>query len=458
MAGASQTMAGWISGRRPGWSPTAIGGAKRAVLDTLAVMLAGRDEPATQAVRRAAAQWGTGNAWCVLGGPLPPQSAAMVNGTAAHALDWDDVLDPALNHPSAALVPAVLALAGEMGLSGAACIDGYLTGFEIMARLGEAMNVVHYHRGWHTTLSLGATGVAAACARMLGLDARGTRMAIGLSVSMAGGSKRQFGSMAKPLHAGLAARNGMMAAQLAAAGVTAADEAFEGEWGYLAMTSGPGAPGLSAPLAKLGQTSAMDEYGAWAKLYPCCASTHRPVDALRAMAAEQPFAAADLAWADCHVSEVASANLRFPDPTDPDQARFSLQYCMAAALVDGTLTTASFHPEQLARKAVRALLPAIRMHVDPARSAAAGGKDYREGARVTLRLKDGRVFERSVEIPRGHPRDPASDAELEAKFRLGSHAALDRDGADAVIEAIGSLHRLDSIHPLLTALGGPPRC
>jgi 2-methylcitrate dehydratase PrpD len=137
-------------------------------------------------------------------------NAALANGTAAHALDYDDVLDPSMSHPSAALVPALVALAEATGAGAPAVIDAYLVGFEVTARLGKAMNLEHYRRGWHTTLSLGSPGVAAACGRLLGLDARRMAMALSLSTSMAGGSKRQFGSMAKPLHAGLAAKNGIL--------------------------------------------------------------------------------------------------------------------------------------------------------------------------------------------------------------------------------------------------------
>ncbi|HVY15439.1 MAG TPA: MmgE/PrpD family protein [Rhodopila sp.] len=445
-------MAEWVAAPGRAWSARCRAGARLAFLDTLAVILAGRDEPATAALAPVAGKWGAGPAWTVVGARLPAPWAALLNGTAAHALDWDDVLDPAMNHPSAALVPALLALGEQEGASGPACLDAYLTGFEIMARLGEAMNLAHYHRGWHTTLSLGATGVAAACARLLGLSAEAARHAIGLSISMAGGSKRQFGSMAKPLHAGLAAKNGLLAAELAAAGVTAAAEVFEGAWGYVEMTTGAGAPGFASVLPRFGDPPAMAQYGVWTKLYPCCASTHRPVDAMRALAAEHRFGAADLEDAACWVSAVSNANLRFADPASPSEARFSLQYTVAAALTDGTLTMDSFTPAQIARPAVRALFPRIRMLVDPALPGDTHAAESREAARVMVRLRDGRQLEHHVIDPRGHPGDPANEAELEDKFRLAAAGALGGARTDAALDMIRHLPMLPSLAPLTAIL------
>ena len=243
--GATLRLSAWCSETSRQWSRAALDGARRAFVDTIAVMLAGQDEACTAGVRRAVALWGEGSCHVFGGTSLPAPWAALVNGTAAHALDYDDVLDPAMSHPSAALVPAILALAENRGASGIDCLDAYLVGFEVQARLGEAMNLVHYKRGWHTTLSLGSMSVAAACARLMQLDTKQTAMAISLATSMAGGSKRQFGSMAKPLHAGLAAKNGLVAAQLAASGVTGVDEPLEERWGYIDLMAGDTAPGLA---------------------------------------------------------------------------------------------------------------------------------------------------------------------------------------------------------------------
>src|SRR3954470_17941252 len=160
-------LAAWCAGTPCEWRAESLECARRAFVDTIAVMLAGQEEACTAATRRAVATWGNGPCLVMGGAPMAAPWAALVNGTAAHALDYDDVLDPAMSHPSAALVPAILAVGETQDASGADCLDAFLVGFEVLARLGEAMNLAHYKRGWHTTLSLGSMGVAAACARMM---------------------------------------------------------------------------------------------------------------------------------------------------------------------------------------------------------------------------------------------------------------------------------------------------
>jgi 2-methylcitrate dehydratase PrpD len=412
-------------------------------------MLAGQNEPGVQAVRRGVAAWGPGGCFVVGAAEgMPAPAAALVNGTAAHAIDYDDVLNPSMSHPSAALVPALIALAEATGAGTAEVVDAYLVGFEVLARLGEGMNIAHYRRGWHTTLSLGSPGVAAACGRLLKLDAGRMAMALSLSTSMAGGSKRQFGTVAKPLHAGLAAKNGMVAAQLAAAGVEGVAEPFEGKWGYLELMAGDTAPGFAQLVERLGAPPAMEQHGVWLKAYPCCASTHRPVDALRRLRGEMQ----DMTRIEALVSEVAAANLRYRVPATPSEARFSLPYCLAATLEDGTLTMASFSESAIARPSIRALIERIEMQVDPA---LAGDKPVNEATeRATLRvsLADGRFLQEVRDVPHGHPDDPLSEDELGAKFLDCARGALPPDRAAAALERLQRFDRLNRIEEVTTLL------
>ncbi len=438
----------WCAETPRAWPAEATERVRRAFVDTLATLLAGRQEDCTVAVRAGVGVFGAGPCFAAGGARLAAPWAALVNGTAAHALDYDDVLEAALNHPSAALVPAVMALGEQTGATAADCIDAYIVGFEVMARLGEAMNQVHYSRGWHTTLSLGAPAVAAACARLLRLDARRMAMAISLGTSMAGGSKRQFGSMAKPLHAGLAAKAGLLAAQLAASGVSGIAEPLEGHWGFVEMFAGEGAPGLGQAIAKLGGRSAVEEFGIWAKYYPCCASTHRPVDALVSLRLDP----AEVVRIETLVSEVAVANLRYREPQEVAEARFSLPYCLAAALHDGPLTPASFTPQAIRRTPVLDVLARTEMLQDPTQPASRPITETVEIGRVKVFLKDGTVREAEGVTPHGHPRDPLTDAELAFKFRACAAAgglapqaaerALDALGAFACLGEIGRLTRL----------------
>ncbi|WP_426955457.1 MmgE/PrpD family protein [Muricoccus radiodurans] len=445
---AAARLAAWCAEVPRGWSAASLEGARRAIVDTIAVMLAGQDEACTTNTRHAVRGWGDGPCHVMGGRPQAAPWAALVNGTAAHALDYDDVLDPAMSHPSAALVPAVLALAEAENASGAEALDAFLVGFEVLARLGEAMNLVHYQRGWHTTLSLGSMGVAAACARMLRLDAGRMAMAISLATSMAGGSKRQFGTMAKPLHAGLAAKNGLVAAQLAASGVTAVDDPFEGRWGYIELMAGDTAPGLARAVQRIGDPPAMEQYGAWAKAYPCCASTHRPVDALRSLGL-RPDAVTRIEAA---VSEVAAANLRYRIPHTPNEARFSLPYCLAATLADGTLTVSSFTPEAIARPTLRPIMERVTMTVDPELTADRPVTESFERGTLDVTLADGTRKRVAVLTPRGHPDAPLSEADLEAKFRDCASPALTPAAVDAALERLSHFGRLERVSELTSTL------
>lgn len=447
---ATARLAAWCANAPRDWSAACLDGARRAFVDTIAVMVAGQDIACTTGTRKAVAPWGAGLCHVFGGGTLAAPWAALVNGTSAHALDYDDVLDPAMSHPSAALVPAILALAEERGAGGAACLDAYLVGFEVLARLGEAMNLVHYQRGWHTTLSLGSMGVAAACARMMGLDAHGMQMAISLATSVAGGSKRQFGSMAKPVHAGLAAKNGLMAAQLAASGVTGIEEPLEGRWGYLELMAGETAPGFDTAFAKLGAPPAMEEYGVWAKFYPCCASTHRPVDAIRSMGLKPD----QIARIEADISEVSISNLRYRVPRNPNEARFSLPYCLAAALEDGMLTVGSFTQEAVTRDSLVPLMERVELRLDPELKADRAVTESFERGTVTVTLTDGRVLKEAVLTPRGHPGAPLSDDELAHKFRDCAKGLLTEPRMEEALGLLARFGSLPSVAPLMDVLTG----
>src|SRR5207244_10014372 len=201
--------------------------AARAFLDTIGVRSAGATEPAARAVQRVVQADGSGPC-AVVGTSLRASAgnAALANGTAAHALDYDDMCFVSLAHPSAPLVAAAWAAAEIAGASGRALLDAYVVGFEIEGRLGRAMNPRHYRRGWHCTSTLGTIGAAAACARLLGLDQTRVPSALAIAASCASGLKENFGTMVKPLHAGLAARNAVLAAELARAGMTASAAAI----------------------------------------------------------------------------------------------------------------------------------------------------------------------------------------------------------------------------------------
>ena len=452
--GATRRLGRWVAEAPRAWSGEAERRAAGAFVDTAACMLAGADDAAPRAAHAGVARWGAGDA-TVAGSPhrLAAPWAALVNGTAAHALDYDDILEISNAHVSAALVPALLALGQERGAGGKSCVDAFIVGVEVMARLGEAVNMTHYFKGWHTTSTLGAPAAAAACARLLGLDATRTTAALSLATSLASGAKRQFGTMAKPLHAGLAAKNGIVAAALAESGVTAAEDAYEGERGFVDLLAGVPRERLEAAIADFDAPPAIERYGLWQKVYPCCGSVHRPLDALLDMRGEGGLGPRAVAEIDALLPEIAVQNLPYAAPADAMQARFSLPYLLASALVDGRLALDAFTGEALARGDVRALLRKVRMRPDPAQPGDVNVDEVPLSATVTVRLAGGAERSRTVRDPRGHPARPLGLTELHAKFVDCASRALPLTEHDAAFEALAGLARAPDLNAIASHLG-----
>jgi 2-methylcitrate dehydratase PrpD len=393
----------------------ARGAAARAVLDTVGVMLAGASEPAARIVQRVIANEGNG-ACRILGTGLiaGATSAALANGTAAHALDFDDMCFVSLAHPSAPLVAAVLAAGELVHASGRALLDAYIVGFELEGRLGRAMNPRHYQRGWHCTSTLGTIGTAAAAARLLGLDATAAGHAVCIAASEASGLKENFGTMVKPLHAGLAARNGVLAARLAQAGMTASVDALQGAQGFLVAMDGERDPKAFGDFtADLGSRWEMLETGVTVKLYPSCAATHPMLDALLDLKRREEFSADDVSAIQVGVDAITPTVLIHDRPATGLQAKFSMPFCAAAAIVYGRVGIETFDERQLQNPSMTALRDRVAMQVDPTLDASAPPLTQ---ARVAVRLRDGRVLSASANGARGYPERPASDGELGTKF------------------------------------------
>ncbi|MFC3337795.1 MmgE/PrpD family protein [Paracandidimonas soli] len=455
-SGATFRLSEWCANVPAQWSKAELGSASIAFIDTIAVMLAGSSQPAQQDFSEAVLALDGGNGKATVAGRSLAASvpwAAMINGCAAHQLDFDDVLDPSMSHPSAVLVPAILALAQSRANSGKDCLDAYIVGLEVLARLGEAMNLAHYSNGWHATSTLGAMAAAAACSRLLRLDVRRTQMAISLASSMAGGSKCQFGTFAKPMHAGMAAKNGIISAHLSSMGTDAIEEPLEGPWGYIALTCGSEAPGFARVLQKLGKQSAMEEHGVSIKLYPCCNSTHRPIDALLAVLAQHAFAIEDIARIEVHISEIAARNLRYSRPETPAQARFSLEYCLAIALRQRNGPgPADFTPHAVLDTEVQSLLPLMDIRTDPelAMPGSAGEAPHR--IHLTVHLKDGRKIDQRMEHPLGHPKNPVGQDTLRRKFDACVKDVLGEDKADSLWRQLSALEQQQDINTLMALL------
>lgn len=419
--------------------------ARAGCIDTVACMVAGAHDPATETARGAVARWGSGAAMTV--GDVerrPAPWAALVNGTAADALDFDDYDVPAASHPSAVLLPALLALGEERGASGRSILDAYIVGLEVQMRLGEALNMSHFVKGFHPTATIGTLAASVACAHLLGLDAGGTGNALSIATSLAAGSKGQLGTTTVHLHTGLAAHNGVLAASLAEAGATGSADALDGASGTLRLLADDDAPGFEVPLAKLGNPLAIVEYGLCVKPYPCCSYATSAIDGLLRLRGEHRLVADDVVEVTAHLPAHNMEFLRFHDPADELEARFSMEYCLSVALVAGGVVVSDFTPEAIARDSIRVLSSRIRMEALPL----AGGPC---SERVVVKHVDGRTLETTVDHPRGSAGLPISEADLLAKFDSCVEGVLGVPVAASLKQVLLDFDSLDDIGDL-TAL------
>jgi 2-methylcitrate dehydratase PrpD len=414
-----------------------------AVCDTVGVILAGAPETAAMIIRRTVIAESQGN--CRVFGTAERANAgdaALANGVAAHAHDYDDMCFVSLAHPSCALVPSILA-AGELtGASGAAVLDAYIAGFELECRLGLVMNPRHYHeRGWHCTSSIGTLGAAAAAARLLQLDAPSTMHALGIAASLASGVKENIGSMVKPLHAGMAARNGITAARLAKAGFIASEQSIDGPQGYLvAMDSQKSPAALVDAGADLGSRWEILETGVTVKLYPSCAATHPPLDALLRLKRRNNITAEDIAAIDVEVDSMTPRLLIHSQPSTTLEAKFSMPFCAAAAVVFGHPTLETFHLEKISEPRVQKLLPLVTMRTNPAFDTAAPLSQ----ANVSIRLKDGRTVSERADGARGYP-GRLTDDELNTKFLACAQRSLTHGASVQVLDALRTIESTPEI-------------
>ncbi|MDN5913549.1 MAG: MmgE/PrpD family protein [Pseudonocardia sp.] len=376
---------------------------ERAAVDTVGVLLTGAADPAVEIVAGTLDEEGGPVRSLSTGRMLAARSAALVDGTAAHALDFDDVDDALIAHPSAVLVPALLAAGQNPDVTGAAILDAYALGLLAGRIVAGALGVTgHYALGWHSTGTIGTVAATAAIARLQQLDDDAVRRALGVAGSLAAGSRQNFGTMTKPLHAGTAAAHGILAARLAAGGFTSDPQQMDGPLGFLALHS-DGPSGVTAdpelPIAVN------------VKLFPCCYATHSAAEAALALSREvdDPRALTEIEVA---VPGGGLAPLVHHRPVTGAQAKFSMEYVVAEALLRGRLGLASFAEDRVGARDVQDLLPQVRAREEPGADVAAVGSF----ARVTARDADGREHVAAVDRPLGHASRPVDEAALEAKF------------------------------------------
>jgi 2-methylcitrate dehydratase PrpD len=394
---------------RSGIPPEAMPIVRAGFTDCVAVMLAGRDQDVTRIVgANVGASFGDGVLVAGLGAP----DAALLYGTAAHALDYDDV---ALSgHPSAVLVPAILAEAADRGAGGRTMANAYVAGYEVWAELIRRDADQLHMKGWHPSAVIGTIAAAAACAVVRGLDAGKAAHAAGIAASLAGGVAANFGSMTKPFQVARAAQSGVVAARLADAGMTASPDAFEHKLGFLHAISPKGNVDTAAPAA-LGREWRILETGLNIKLYPVCYCAHRPLDAMLGLVRGEDLNPDDIAGVDVEIGQAQAAVLRNHRPQRALDAKFSAEFAMAAAAIARRCGMSEVSDAFVGRSDVQAFMP--KVSITETSQISREDPLMAPTNRVRVTLRDNRELRSPpVSHPRGHFKNPIDAEALWGKF------------------------------------------
>jgi 2-methylcitrate dehydratase PrpD len=442
--------------RYDGLPPEAVHWAKVGILDTVGVTLAGAREDCTRIVDGIAARGATGPS-LIFGGNrrTAPLEAALVNGTASHALDFDDMNNNFGGHPSAPILPALFALADEIGASGRDFLTAYVAGFEAECKIAMGVHFYHYTKGWHPTATLGVFGAAAACAKLLKLPDDRIATALSIAASLAAGIKANFGTMVKPLHVGHCTRNGMFAALLARDGFSAGDRVFEHKQGFFNVFNGEGNYDAGKILPAWAQPFDIVKPGIAIKQYPCCGSTHSALDAILKLAREHKPVADDIERVDVWTHTRRLEHTNRPEPKSDLDAKFSVQYCMARALLDRRISIEHFEGRAYEEPAVRKLLP--RVHAAPYTTAQFPAENH-FGAEVRVALRGGRALSAKVDQPFGRTSDnPLPAGLLKEKFENCAARVLPRERVAALYPAIQGFENLKDVREVTAIIAGETR-
>ncbi len=453
MTGLTESLGNFVA--QPGFReipPEAARIVQSGFIDSIATMLAARNEPVVEILRRFVADRRSQatEARVLLGVESAGSAdAALINGTATHALDYDDV---ALGgHPSTVLVPAVLAEGERLDVSGETAMRAYLVGYEVWAELYAREPDSYHLKGWHPTSVLGTVGAAAAVASLHRLSPQSCRHALALAASMASGLAANFGTMTKPLHAGRAAACAIDAVRLAAHGLTAAPDAIEHHSGYLAALSPKGAALREGTADTLGRQLRILDSGLSIKKYPMCYATHRVIDAMLDLVEAHDLQLEDVKGVHATIGPAQESMLRNHSPVTALEAKFSLEFAVAAALVARKVGLQQLTDEFVGKPEVRAAMRLVgsstvdtRCPIEPILAL---------NDRLVVDLKDGRTLDSGdIRFARGNAKLPLKEDELKAKF-LDCCASAGEADAARLYERLSGLRGLPTLRSLAAPAG-----
>jgi 2-methylcitrate dehydratase PrpD len=427
---------------------------KRAILDLLGVALAGsKDDLSAKMVKILKDMGGRAQA-TVWGKKFKTSSpmAAWANGAFGHAVDYDDINRTMRGHPTVPVLPAALAVGEEIQASGKQVLEAYLIGFEVEAKLGAGLNPHLFENGWHPTAVLGVMGAAAAAGKLLKLPAEKVCFALSIAASEASGLRQNFGTMTKPLHAGHAAKNGVMAAKLAQTGFTADVKIIEEKLGYANAFAGPGKYDLSKITENLGNPFDILSPGVGLKRYPSCARTHPAIDAMLDLILENDILPQAVEAVICQGSYTTPQMLIHSRPQTALEGKFSMEFCMALALLERKVELPLFKDGKVRDSKVQEMIRKVTFQIRPDLRTIESSSN--PSTTVKVLMKDGREFEKTVDEARGTPGNPLTANEVREKYRQCVRKIQAKKEREETIEMVENLEGVKKISALTKRLSG----
>jgi 2-methylcitrate dehydratase PrpD len=389
---------------------------------------------------------------------VPARFAAFANGLAIHADDYDDTqlavakdrVYGLLTHPTAPALPPVLALAERERRSGADLMLAYQVGVEVECKVAEAISPRHYQHGFHSTATCGSIGAAAGAAKLLGLPRDAMRRALSLGATQAGGLRENFGTMTKPFHAGRAAENGVVAAEMAALGFTASPNGLEADRGFFRAAGGGYAPEMIE--GKLGRPWTFAEPGISIKPHPSGSLTHPGMGAMLELVRTHDIQPAQVKRVTVGTNHNMPNTLIHRRPKNELQAKFSMEFSMAILLLERRAGLEQYTDEVVARPDVKAMIERVDFGVDPEADAAGFDKMT---TLITVELHDGRMLSTRADFGKGSPANPMTDAELSEKFReCASWGKVEKARAEEILALLWKVETLADVGALTRLLRG----
>jgi len=392
-----------------------------------------------------------------MGWMAPAPRAALANGTAGHAMDYDDTqlstskegVYGLLTHPTVPVLSAALAAGERLRISGEDLLLAYILGVEVECRIADAINPRHYQSGFHSTATIGGLGAAAAVGKLLALKEEALARALGIGASMSSGLRENFGTMTKPLHAGRAAENGVTAALLAEKGFTSAHNILEAKRGFFnAMAGGYDESKIAG---RLGHPYFIQEPGISIKPYPSGSLSHPAQDLILDLVKRHDLHADDIESVEVGANSNVPNALIYPMPKTALEGKFSIPFCMAIGILERKAGIAQFKDRKVRDPKVVDLMKRVTLYVDQELESL--GYDQVR-SRIRIKLKNGKTIEGRADVARGHPLKPMSWAEIGEKFRACARLVLTHRKTEEAIELVANLDRMRSILPLIRAISG----